>query len=296
MLVTATVSQDSSPELQPTTSPTVSSNPFSDEDVGDGKGNEGSEGSGETMSPVTAPTLEPTSAPIAAPTLEPTSAPIAAPTLEPTWAPIAAPTLQPTVSPKGEGLYHNGKGKGNKTNTTCYIGEHHCPCTTEGTCDVGFVCDEHDLCHLNRTCYLGEHHCPCTADGMCDVGLVCDERHLCHLNHSLGQGKGNDSNVIECYIGSSNCPCSTGGTCDPGFRCSLNHTCLEDLVHNLSGYNYFLSGQSYVPETIGYVGLSLVVCFFIVLAGFKLLKMYVAHKSSCYDGVDMEDVNYVKAR
>jgi len=161
------------------------------------------------------------------------------------------------------------------------------------------VCDEHDRCHLNHTCYhLGEHFCPCTDDGTCDVGLVCDERYLCHLNHT-GKGKGNvtnDTNVIECYIGSDNCPCSTDGTCDHGFHCNVNHTCMEDLVHNLSGYNYFLSGQGHVPETVGYVGLSLVASFFIILVGYKLLKMYVARKNSCYDGVDMEDVKYVKAR
>jgi len=288
LFVTGTVSQVSSSEVQPTMSPIssqVSSNPFSDEDIGNGKGNEGSQGNEETLSPV------------AAPALVPTAAPIAAPTLEPTWAPIAAPTLQPTMK-----LYQYGKGKGSNRSYdgTCYIGEHHCPCRhidngAEGTCDSPFVCDEHDRCHVNHTCYhRGEHFCPCTDNGTCDVGLVCDEHDRCHLNHT-GKGKGNiTNNTDECYIGSKNCRCSTGGTCDIGLHCSVDYTCME-LMHNISGYNIYLSGQSTVQKTVGYISLSIVGAFFIVLVGFKLLKMFVGRKVSCHNGVLLEDMIYAEA-
>lgn len=263
------------------------SSPFTDEYIGDGKGNEGSEGNEETLSPV------------AAPTLVPTAAPIAAPTLEPTWAPIAAPTLQPTMK-----LYYYGKGKGSNRSYdgTCYVGEHFCPCrhidnAIEGTCDSPFVCDEHDRCHVNHTCYhRGEHFCPCTDNGTCDVGLVCDENDRCHLNHT-GKGKGNVTNDtnVECYIGSKNCPCSVGGTCDIGLVCNVDHTCIEDLMHNMSGYNYYLSGQNTVQKTVGYVSLSIVVSLFIVFAGFKLLKMFLARKISGHNGVLLEDMQYANA-
>merc|ERR1719187_396174 len=207
-------------------------NPFIDEDdIVNGKGNEDS--NAEIVSPVIASTLAPT------------SAPVAAPTVEPTWAPIAAPTLQPTMK-----IYYYGKGKGSNRSYdgTCYTGEHHCPCrhidnATEGTCDSGFVCDEHDHCRVNHTCYhLGEHFCPCTDNGTCDIGLVCDDHYRCHLNHT-GKGKGERNvsssyeetmspvaaptlqptsapiaaptlDVVECDIGSNNCPCRTGGLCD----------------------------------------------------------------------------------
>jgi len=241
LFVTGTVSQASSI--------------FSD-DIGNGKGNEGSEGNEETFSPVGVPTLVPT------------AAPIAAPTLEPTWAPIAAPTLQPTMK-----LYQYGKGKGSNRSYdgTCYIGEHHCPCRhvdngTEGTCNSPFVCDDHDRCHVNHTCYhRGEHFCPCTDNGTCDVGLVCDEHDRCHLNHT-GKGKGNVT----------------------------NNTNVEDLMLNISGYNYYLSGQRAVQETVGYVSLSIVGAFFILLVGFKLVKIFVGRKVSFQNGL-LEDMNLSEA-
>jgi len=99
-----------------------------------------------------------------------------------------------------------------------------------------------------------------------------------------------NNTAVECNLGSINCRCSTSGTCDIGLHCNVYYTCIEDFMHNVSGYDYFLSGHGTVQKTVGYVSLSIVVSFFILLIGCKLLKTYVSRKVSGDNGVLLADL------
>lgn len=98
------------------------------------------------------------------------------------------------------------------TSGACEVGHEGCPCTSGGSCNPGFTCDNNLNICLLPTCPIGTETCPCTSGSTCDPGLQCAS-HVCV--------------DASCPPGTEGCPCTQNGGCDPDLAC-LSDTCVDD--------------------------------------------------------------------
>lgn len=98
------------------------------------------------------------------------------------------------------------------TSGSCEVGHEGCACTSGGSCNPGFECNQNqNICFLD-TCPVGTETCDCTPKGGCDPDLQC----------------ASDICVdASCLPGTPGCPCTQGGGCDPDLVC-LSDTCVDD--------------------------------------------------------------------
>lgn len=130
------------------------------------------------------------------------------------FGPLSLGSVACFLSTEGDG-YDDYETYG--TDGSCEVGTEGCDCTTGGSCNPGYKCDNNqNICFLD-VCPVGTEGCECTPAGACDPipeGLLCLSE-VCVLDPAL-----------QCPAGTESCPCTGGGGCDMGLTC-LSETCVD---------------------------------------------------------------------
>jgi len=123
--------------------------------------------------------------------------------------PVSLGSMACFLSTEGDG--YDYETYGGTDGGTCEVGHEGCDCTSGGSCNPGFFCDNNqNKCFLD-TCPVGNEGCDCTPGGACNPGLLCLSE-VC---------------VAQCSPGTEACPCTDGGGCDVGLTC-LSDTCVDN--------------------------------------------------------------------